>query len=69
MTIRILKERARRIKSTLEHLSKDSRFTHNSNRLIGSLYVVGGNIKKFGLDSYEEVILEAENYALKIGRK
>ncbi len=71
--IEILNARAKRILSTLRHLSKDSRFTHNSNicmfLIAANRDAIKDNRPHADIDRYERVIIRAENYTLKIGRK
>lgn len=71
--IKNLDVRARRILPTLRHLSKDSRFIHNSNVCIylitANRDAIKDNRPHADIDRYERVIIRAENYALKIGKK
>ncbi len=70
--VEILHARAKRILPTLRHLSKDSRFTHDSNicmfLITANRDAIKDNKHHADIDRYERVILRGEDCALKIGR-
>lgn len=66
-----LSKRYGTVVSELKSLSSDSRFTH---RCGNHLFILGGNMrrasaKKISLDALETVIVDAEDYVLKIARQ